>query len=173
MNRRILDEVSVTAISKTNDSLIMKFMEEKYGASTLVTCPRTECARMNSSNVPLPVMSLSKALVNIKNPIKLKQYNHCVVIDSDNNEHMVNSDILQLLKAIFFYQCTCNKEVSICLAELMNEIDSYFKGVYNKASIVIVDVSGEVNGPEENPLKVYCRKEVFTLLRKYGVDIIE
>lgn len=170
MNRRILDNVTITALDKHGDPELTKSVSDMFGVGTLVEDAKIQQVTFNKSMLGLSVTNMSGIIRKLANELRPSSLDGSVV-DSNGNSHTVSVEAVSLLKAIVFYRITSPSLVSSCIGVLLTEIDNHFKGQSPKALVTLsLDGEGEIENKNTNLMK-YCRTEIFDLLREAGVNI--
>lgn len=170
INRRILDNVTITALDKHGDPELTKSISDMFGVGTLVEDARIPQVAFNKSMLGLSTTNMSSIIRKLANELRPSSLDASIV-DSDGNIHVVSTEVVSLLKAITFYSITCPPIVYTCIRAILNEIDNHFKGQAPKELVTLsLDESGQVETQNTN-LMNYCRLEIFGLLREAGVTI--
>lgn len=170
INRRVLDNVAITALNKHGDPELTKSISDMFGVGTLVEDAKIEQVVFNKSMLGLSVTSMTGIIRKLSKELK-PNVDIGNVVDSDGHNHAVSVEVVSLLKAVTFYSITCPTIVVPCIRSLLIEIDNWFKHKTTKSLITIsLDDSGDVD-EANNKLMEYCRKEIFGLLREAGVEI--
>lgn len=173
MNRRILDNVVITALDKHGDESLTKSIQDMFGTGSLVEDAKTPVVSFDKSSFGLTNTNLSNNLRKVLKEFK-SDSSECTVTDSSGFKHKVSCDALSILKALSFYRIICPEVISNCINGIINEIDDFFRYGNNKDSVTVtieISKSGEIEELNNKNLMSQCRQEVFSLLREAGVNI--
>lgn len=173
MNRRVLDNVSITALSKHGDEELTKSVTEMFGPGTYVVDAKTPIVSFDKSMLGLAPTNISNMIRKTSKEFMPKD-NIGIIKDSKSTVHEVSKEAVAILKAVAFYRVTCNVDVSDCLGSILNEIDDYLTiGKSNDTVSVLIEqeLDGEIKETNNKNLMEYCRKEVFGLLKEVGLNI--
>lgn len=171
MARRVLDNISISALNKQGDEELTKQVEEMFGIGTEVEEPMTPKFYFNKSMLGLTKTNIANTIRKLAKELPTGD-GASIVKDSKGGVHEVSKEAISILKAISLYRITCQRVVSDSITEVLDEIDRYFiKGKVGSIEVISINEDGKVKKEVDKKLTEVCRKELYPLLREVGVDI--
>lgn len=172
-NRRIIDNVLVTALTEANDTDMLKRMCELYGTGTLVEDCLTNKVYFNKSDFGLSDKTLTKQINALRETINPSSVD-CYVTTSDGISHKVNSNVISIMITVLLYSMICNKTLSTCLLRVLDEINSIVSNLkVSNLNTYIEVIDDSLSISNNDKLYSYCRSEVFKMLERYGVNLVK
>lgn len=171
MARRILDNVSITALSKHGDDKLTRSVIDMFGEGTEVREAKTTPVYFEKSKFGLQGLTLGNILRKFAKEFK-PDSSICELIDQDNVSHNIPSAALSIINGMLFYSVQCHPSISRCITDILKEIEHYYRtGTYVESVTLTAEEDGTTSSNTNHLLK-YCRSEVLDLLSEVGVGIV-